>query len=62
MTSQIRRSGLAPPASCRAEDDATLIRASQLEPERFAGLFRQLVVDPHDFRVLGINAIGTGWE
>lgn len=21
----------------------------------------QLVVDPHDFRVLGINAIGTGW-
>jgi hypothetical protein len=41
MTSQIRRSGPAPPASRGAEDDATLIRAPQLEPERFAGLFRR---------------------
>jgi len=41
MTSQIRRSGPAPPASRGAEDDATLIRASRLEPERFAGLFRR---------------------
>ena len=41
MTAQIRRSGPAPPASRGAEDDATLIRASQLEPERFAGLIRR---------------------
>ena len=41
MTAQIRRSGPAPPASRGAEDDATLIRASRLEPERFAGLFRR---------------------